>query len=184
MPCLVNFSPCDPLFFCFCPTAYAHSLFEKRFFFQKFMGNYWERNREREIFRLNRFPTIETKVIFCTVLRSKSNISLQFLLGIVEKQSKKKQVCCWLKNKEPGERKVRFWTLILMFFFHEKCQSLGRIKMQNLPCNTQLFLAFWLYPDPPQGLKKEKLRFHGKWKVSLDTLIIVPSQCSSPPSNW
>ena len=38
------------------------------------MGNYRERDREREKFRLNMFPIIEAKVIFCTVLRSNSNI--------------------------------------------------------------------------------------------------------------
>ena len=33
-------------------------------FFRMFMGNYWERNTEREFFRLNRFPNIKTKSYF------------------------------------------------------------------------------------------------------------------------
>ena len=45
--------------------------------------------------------------------------------------------------------------------------------MQSLPCNTPLFLVFWSHPEPPKRLKKEKMRFHGKWKVSLDTLNFV-----------
>ena len=57
-----------------------------------FMGAYWERkNRFKYI---NRFSNIEAKVIFSTVLRSKSNVFfffLQFPLGIVEKHAKKKQ---------------------------------------------------------------------------------------------
>ena len=34
-----------------------------------------------------------------------------------------------------------------MFIFHEKCQTLGHVKMQNLPCNTPLFLVFWPHPE-------------------------------------
>ena len=44
--------------------------------------------------------------------------------------------------------------------------------MQNLPCNSPLFLVFWPRPEPPKRLKKENVRFHGKWKVSLDTLSV------------
>ena len=46
------------------------------------------------MFRLDRLPIIEAKVILCTVLHSKSNGFLQFPQGIVEEKSKKKQVCC------------------------------------------------------------------------------------------
>ena len=53
-------------------------------------------------------------------------------------------------------------VLILMFVFHEKCQSLGHVKMQNLPCNTPLFLVFLPHSEPLQRLKKENLRFHRK----------------------
>ena len=47
MPRLANFSPCDPLIFCFSLTIYTLSLLKNEFFLM-FMGNYWERNRERE----------------------------------------------------------------------------------------------------------------------------------------
>ena len=40
-----------------------HSLL-KNDFFRMFMGNYWERNREREMFGLTRFPVIEAKSCF------------------------------------------------------------------------------------------------------------------------
>ena len=63
MPRLVNFSPCDPLFFVFAPLLMLIACWKTNFF-RMFMANYWERNREREIFRLNRFPTIETKSYF------------------------------------------------------------------------------------------------------------------------
>ena len=50
---LANFSPCDPLIFCFSPTSTLYTLsLLKNEFFRLFMGNYWERNREREMFRL------------------------------------------------------------------------------------------------------------------------------------
>ena len=58
-----------------------------------------------------------------------------------------------------------------MLFFHEKFQSLGHVKLQNLPCNTPLLLVLWPHPEPPESLKKQNLRLHGKRKVSLNTLI-------------
>ena len=147
MPHLANFSPCDPQIFSLASLFILIACWKTNFS-RMFMGNYWERNREREMFRLNRFPTFEAKRYY-TVLRSKSNFFFfQFPPGIAEKQSKKKQAYCWLKNKEPGKRNGTFWTLILMFIFHEKCQSLGHVKVQNLPCNTPLFLVFWPHPEP------------------------------------
>ena len=146
---LANFSPCDPLFFFVLAQLVMLIACWKTNFFRTFMGDFWERNREREIFRLMRFQTKKQKVIFYTVLRSKSTFFLQFPLGIVQKHAKKKQVYCWLQNKESGERIVRFWTLILLFIFHEKCQSFRHVKIQKLPCNTPLFLVFWPHPEPP-----------------------------------
>ena len=66
---LANFSPCDPVIFCFSLTLYIHSLLKNNFFLM-FMGNYWERNREREKFRLDRFPIVEAKSYFlhCSAL--------------------------------------------------------------------------------------------------------------------
>ena len=119
----------------------------KTIFFRTFMGDFWERNREREIFRLMRFPNEEAKSYFlhCSALQ----IKLFFAVPVRHRSEtcKKKQVCCWLKNKELGERIVRFWTLILMFIFHEKCLSLGHVKMHKLPCNTPLFLVLWPHPE-------------------------------------
>ena len=64
MPRLANFSPCDPLvFFLFSPTLYTHSLLKNEFF-RMFMGNYREKNREWEMFRLHRFPITEAKSYF------------------------------------------------------------------------------------------------------------------------
>ena len=51
-----------------------------------------------------------------------------------------------------------------MFIFHEKCQTLGHVKMQSLPCNTPLFLVFWPHPEPPYRLKKEKNAFSWEMK--------------------
>ena len=62
---------------------------------------------------------MKEKSYFLELFFTLNQTFLQFLLGIVEKHTKKKlQVYCRLKNKEPGERKVRFWPLILMFIFH------------------------------------------------------------------
>ena len=63
MPCLANFSPCNPIIFCLIPTLYAHSLLKNEFFFRMFMGHYFERTRERKKLRVNRFP-IWRKVIW------------------------------------------------------------------------------------------------------------------------
>ena len=70
-----------------------------------------------------------------------------------------------------------------MFIFHEKCQSLGRVKMQNLPCNTPFFLVFLSHPKQLKRLKKENLHLHGKWKVSLDTLSSSTSGSSMVDTN-
>ena len=163
MPRLANFSPCDPLIFCFSLTLYTHSLLKKEFFLM-FMGNYWERNREREKFRLNMFPIVEAKSVFlhCSALYLKH--FLQFSLGIVQKHLKKKQAYWWLKNKEPGERNVTFWSLILMFIFHEKCQSLRHVKMQNLPSNTHYFWCFCLTLNHSKDWKKNICVFMGNEK--------------------
>ena len=97
-PCLAKFSSCDPYFFCFRPTLYTQSLL-KNAFFQMFMGNYWERNREREMFRLNRFPIIEAKSYFFALSCDLNpTFFSQFPLGIIEKHAKKKQAYCWLEK--------------------------------------------------------------------------------------
>ena len=142
-----TFHPATPIFFVLASLFILIACWKTNFCLM-FMGNYWERNREIEKFRLNRFPIVEAKSYFlhCSALELKH--FLQFSLGIVEKQLKKKPAYWWLKNKEPGERNVTFWSLILMFIFHEKYQSLGHVKMQNLPCNTPLFLVFLLHPEP------------------------------------
>ena len=119
-----------------------------------FMGNYWERNREREKFRLNRFPIVEAKSYFlhCSLALTRTFfavIARHRWEAINEKAS-----LLVIKKKEQGERNVTFWSLILMFIFHEKCQSLGHVKMQNLPCNTPWFLVFLPHPEPLQRLKK------------------------------
>ena len=53
-----------------------------------------------------------------------------------------------------------------MLIFHENCQSLGQVKMENLPCNTPLFLVLWPHPEPSLRLKEEnlRLRFMGNEK--------------------
>ena len=55
-----------------------------------------------------------------------------------------------------------------MLIFHNKCQSSRLFKNAKFALRMQhpIFLVFWLHPE----LKKENLLFHGKWKVSLDTL--------------
>ena len=53
-----------------------------------------------------------------------------------------------------------------MFIFHEKCQFLGHVRMQNLPCNIPLFLVFLPHPDLLYRLKKENLRFKGMKSAS------------------
>ena len=169
MPRLANFSPCNPLIFCLSPLSMLTACW-KTIFFRMFMGNYLERNRERKKFRGSRFQKWRKKVIFCTVLRSQPNIFSIFCWASLTNMQRKNNLTMDSKNEEPGGRNVRVWTVIPMFIFHEKCQSSRQVKIQNLPCNTQLFLVFSSHRELYWRLKKENLRFHGKWKVSLDTL--------------
>ena len=105
-----TFHPATPYFFVLAQLVMLIACW-KTIFFRMIMGNFWERNREREIFRLKKFPNkeakssrvgscwvfianifwpkrralqncllvwwdkyIRKKVIFYTVLRSKSNV--------------------------------------------------------------------------------------------------------------
>ena len=134
-------------------------------FFRMFMGNFWERNREREIFRLKRFPNKEAKKLFFTLFCALNQTF--FAVPVRHRWETCKEKASLLlikKNKEPGERNVRFWTLILMFIFHEKFQSLGHVKRQKLPCNTHYFWCFGLTLNHPKDWKKKICVFMGNEK--------------------
>ena len=64
-----TFHPATPWFFVLAPLFILIACWKTNFFLM-FMGNNWERNREREKFRLNRFPIVEAKSYFlhCSVL--------------------------------------------------------------------------------------------------------------------
>ena len=70
IPRLANFSPCDPVIFFVLASLSIPIACWKTKVFLMFMGNYWERNRERETFKLNRFPIVGAKINFlhCSVL--------------------------------------------------------------------------------------------------------------------
>ena len=72
MPRLANFSSCDPLIFDLAPLFILRAYWKTNFFLM-FMGNYWERNRERQKFRLNRFPIVEAKsnLLYSSALKLK-----------------------------------------------------------------------------------------------------------------
>ena len=65
------FTPATPDFFVLAQLAMLIACWKTNFF-RTFMGDFWERSREREIFRQMRFPNEEAKSHFYTVLRSKS----------------------------------------------------------------------------------------------------------------
>ena len=82
--------------------------------------------------------------------------------GIVEKQLKKKQAYWWLKNKEPGERNVTFWSLILMFIFRKvpifrACKN-AKIALQHP-------IIFGVFASPWTTLKTEKRNFAFSWEM-------------------
>ena len=107
-----------PLIFCFSTTLYFHSLLKIEYSWVIF-----EKETEKEKLSGKRgFQTLRQTDIFGSVLRSKSNLFLQFPLGIVNKHAKKNKVYRWLKNLEAGERNMRFWTLILMFIFPQSAK--------------------------------------------------------------
>ena len=62
-------SPCDPQFFVLAQLFILVACWKMNFF-RMFIGNYWEMNREREMFRLTRFPVIKAKSCFlhCSAL--------------------------------------------------------------------------------------------------------------------
>ena len=64
-----TFHPATPYFFVLAQLFMLIACWKTNFF-RMFMGNFWERNREREIFRLKRFPNKEAKSYFlpCSVL--------------------------------------------------------------------------------------------------------------------
>ena len=129
------------------------------------MGSYWERNREREIFRLNRFPIIEAKSYFCTVLRSNSNVFLQFPLGIVEKQSKKKQAYCWLNWKTKSQAN-EMWGFEHSFYiarFPRKVPIFRACK--NAKFSLQHPIIFGVLASPWTTLKTEKREFAFSWEM-------------------
>ena len=49
-----------------------------------------------------------------------------------------------------------------MFIFHEKCQSSGQVRMQNLPCNTPFF---GVLASPWTILTTEKRKFAFSWEM-------------------
>ena len=138
----------QPPNFLFNSDSLCSQLVEKRVFFRMFMGNYFERTGERKKFRVNRFPNMEEKKLFlCTGWRSHPKIFLHFLPGIVDKQAMKKQFDHGFKKWGARRAKCEVLNCHSNFSFHEKCQSSRQVKMQNLPCNTPLFLVFWHYPE-------------------------------------
>ena len=64
-----TFHPVTPYFFVLAQLVMLTACWKTNFF-RMFMGNFWERNREREIFRLKRFPSKEAKSYFlhCSAL--------------------------------------------------------------------------------------------------------------------
>ena len=143
-----TFHPATPNFFVVASLFILIACWKTNFFLM-FMGNFWERKREREKFGLIRFPIVEAKsyfLQFCALTQTFYAVLARHRWEAI----KEKASLPVIKNKEPGERNLTFWSLecILMFIFHEKCQSLGHVKMQNLPCNTPLFLAFLPLPEP------------------------------------
>ena len=63
-----TFHPATPNFFVLAQLFMLIACWKTNFF-RMFMGNYCERNREREMFRLTRFPVIESKsfALFCAL---------------------------------------------------------------------------------------------------------------------
>ena len=132
-------------------------------FFRMFMGNFWERNREREIFRLKRFPNIEAKSYFCTVLRSKSNLFLQFPLGIVKRHAKKKKFYCWLKKYRARRKKREVLNTHSNVHFPRKVPNFRACK--NAKFALQHPIIFGVLASPWITLKTEKRKLACSWEM-------------------
>ena len=125
-------------------------LVQKRIFFECSWVIIEEKTEKEKFSGKRGFQTMRQKVVFCTDIHSKSNVFLQFpLMASLRNMQRKSKYTVDYKNKEPGERNVRFLTLILMFIMHEMCKSLEHVKMQNLPWNTPLFLVLRPHLEPP-----------------------------------
>ena len=124
----------------------------------------FERGTEKEKFSGWRgFQTKKQKVIFYTVLRSKSNIFLQYPLGIVEKHAKKKQVCCWLKIWRASRKKCEVLNTHSNVHFSRKVPIFRACK--NAKFALQHPIVFGVLASPWTTLKTEKRKFACSWEI-------------------
>ena len=147
MPRLANFSLCDPVIFCFSLTLYTHNSLKNEFF-SNVHGYLLRKEQRKRKVQATSVSNRRGKKLFFALFWALTQTFFAVIARHRWEAIKKKRAYWWLKNKEPGERNVTFWSLILMFIFHEKCQTLGHVKMQNLPCNTPLFLVFLPHSEP------------------------------------
>ena len=150
-----------PNFFVLAPLSMLIACWKSNFF-RMFMGKFWERSREREIFGLKRFANTEAKSYFCTVLRSKSNLFLQFPLGSVKKHAKKKQVYCWLKKSRARRKKCEVLNTHSSVHFPRKVQNFRACK--NAKFAQQHPIIFGVLASPRTTLKTEKIAFSWEMK--------------------
>ena len=113
LQCLANFSPCDPLIFCFSPTRYAYSLLKNEFF-SNIHGWFLREEQRKRNFQANEVSKRRSKKLFFTLFCALNQKKFYSPLRHRSETYKEKASLLLIKNKEPGERIVRFWTLILI----------------------------------------------------------------------
>ena len=81
--------------------------------------------------------------MFCTVLRSKSHLFLQFPLGIVKRHAKKKKFYCWLKIYRARRKKWEVLNTHSNVHFPRKVPNFRACK--NAKFALQHPIIFWCF---------------------------------------
>ena len=128
-----------------------------------FMGNYFERTRERKKFRVNTFPNMEEKLYFLHCLALSSKLFLHILPGIIEKHVNKKQFDHGLKKWRARRAKCEVLNSHSNVHFPREVPIFKTGK--NAKFALQHPIIFGVLVSPWIILKAEKRKFAFSWEM-------------------
>ena len=124
----------------------------------------FERGTEKENFQANEVSKRRSKKLFFTLFCALNQIFLlQFPLGIVQKHAKKKQVCCWSKNKEQRRKNCEVFNTHCNVHFPRKVPIFRACK--NAKIALQHPIIFGVLASPWTTLKTKKRKFACSWEI-------------------
>ena len=159
---LANFSPCDPLIFCFQPTRYAHSLLKNEFF-SNIHGWFLTEEQRKRNFQANEVSKRRSKKLFFTLFCA---LNQNFFAVPVRHRSEtcKEKASLLLIKKERARRKNcevfehSFWCS-----FPRKVPIFRACK--NAKFALQHAIIFGVLASPWTTLKTEKRKFACSWEM-------------------